>query len=1081
MGWPLSQDYNEVIQSPGDCFADLDLRSGAPLCNALGLPLPCSGNFADVYPILSPPRKWAVKCFTREVRGLRERYTKISEYLAQLNLPFLIECRFLDQGILVRGQWYPVVKMQWIEGQTLNDFVREQAGSPPLLQTLAAIWRKMDSRLREGRLAHGDLQHGNVLLVRGKQAGSLAVRLVDYDGMCVPALEQMKSAEVGHPNYQHPQRLREGAYGPLMDRFADLAIYTALRAMVAGGRRLWQRFDNGDNLLFTQADFEEPAKSELFQELARSPEADVRKLAGALQEAARGPVEAVPTLDAVVGPRPGTGVQPAPAGSVTTSPTVAPPPVAAPEADSVPDWGLADVGEPDTRPKRRRQRARQRSPWPIVFGVGGVLLGVVVGTWIAVTLMSTPTSKSVASRPAGPAPHKPTPTEKTSPDASLAVWDKLQVAVLPLDSGAGSPGRSPVPSRTGQESAFREVKVRYALEVARGGPEALQPVARKALMKARSSQPGGELRFGALVVSRDLAALVGDVPLALLSAELLAEEYAVDDWRVRAQALQSAARRSELQQVVAESAVAIAESALSADSFDAASDLLAIATTAAGNTKDARLGIQIMERAVQCRQQKQALQKVKPALAELADHPRSSAANREAGTWYGCWKGDWDRALPLLAQADGAWKAAAVADLAQPTTAAEKKAVGDRWWDLAEEEAGHVQAGLRAHAADWYQDALAGLPEVVKGDVEARLAELAEETAHVDLLQLIDVNRAPSVGLWTRDNKGLLSPSPPFTDQSLIEAPYVPPPEYRLTLQAERIDGPDALLVGTVVQERQSRVLLDGWPKPPNLGRSGLEWIDNRRAPDNETRRDGLLLARDQLTEVVVTVRKGEVQVLVNGKELFTFKGDPARLSLPIGRFPAHPAALWLGTWEGVFRVRKWEVLPLSGRGRRLPYPPRLQPVKNGTYVSDLPRKGGSVGANTDIGVNGELGYLGAAWDSRIKVNWRHYTKGISTHGRSKENSYVAYQLDGKFKKLSGAVAVSDSAFVLERPGPASPLVFSVWTDGTEAWKSRGLQKWKETDSFDIDVTGVQRLELRVNCPNESWAHSVWLDPVLER
>ena len=72
MGWPLSQDYNEAVQSPGRNFADPDLCQGKAITNALGLPMPCSGNFADVYQIVCPDgSRWAVKCFTREVPGLR--------------------------------------------------------------------------------------------------------------------------------------------------------------------------------------------------------------------------------------------------------------------------------------------------------------------------------------------------------------------------------------------------------------------------------------------------------------------------------------------------------------------------------------------------------------------------------------------------------------------------------------------------------------------------------------------------------------------------------------------------------------------------------------------------------------------------------------------------------------------------------------------------------------------------------------------------------------------------------------------------------------------------------------------------
>src|SRR5439155_15642980 len=113
MAWPLSQDYNEAIQSPATNFADADLRRGTAVVNTLGLPMPFSGNFADVYEVDCPDGgRWAVKCFTREVLGLRERYQEISRHLRQARLSFTVDFTYLDQGIRVGGQWYPVLKMQ---------------------------------------------------------------------------------------------------------------------------------------------------------------------------------------------------------------------------------------------------------------------------------------------------------------------------------------------------------------------------------------------------------------------------------------------------------------------------------------------------------------------------------------------------------------------------------------------------------------------------------------------------------------------------------------------------------------------------------------------------------------------------------------------------------------------------------------------------------------------------------------------------------------------------------------------------------------------------------------------------------
>src|SRR5262249_48353209 len=213
MGWPLSQDYNEAVQAPKASFADPDLKGGQVVPGPIGLPLPRSGNFADVYQVTGPDgRAWAVKCFTRSVAGLRERYQKIDDHLRTARLPFTVGFQFLADGIRIKSQWYPVLKMEWVEGLPLNDFVRQNFGRPEHLRALLGMWVRLCKRLPDARIAHADLQHGNVLLVPGATANKLKLRLIDYDGMWVPAPAGKPARGAGHPASQPPDRARERAY-----------------------------------------------------------------------------------------------------------------------------------------------------------------------------------------------------------------------------------------------------------------------------------------------------------------------------------------------------------------------------------------------------------------------------------------------------------------------------------------------------------------------------------------------------------------------------------------------------------------------------------------------------------------------------------------------------------------------------------------------------------------------------------------------------------------------------------------------------------------------------------------------------
>jgi hypothetical protein len=333
------------------------------------LPVPCSGNFADVYEVRNATRAWAVKCFTREVAGLRQRYREISAFLGKDRLRFAVDFQYLDQGIRVRGQWYPVLKMDWVEGLLLNEFVRQHLDRPATLDALADLWARLARRLRRAGVAHGDLQHGNVLLVPGSEAGALALKLIDYDGMVVPALARVPSGEVGHPAYQHPQRLREGTYNAEVDRFPMLVIYVALRALVAGGRALWDRYDTGDNLLFRQQDLQAPGKSALFYELLKVGDPSVRLLAEQLIDAARKPLEQTPLLQELIA---SLRSPPAAGGGKSTVPGVAE--AAETAAAPAPTW--CDSSQLDGQPEPKWKGI---TPFWIALAGTVALLAVVVG------------------------------------------------------------------------------------------------------------------------------------------------------------------------------------------------------------------------------------------------------------------------------------------------------------------------------------------------------------------------------------------------------------------------------------------------------------------------------------------------------------------------------------------------------------------------------------------------------------------------------------------------------------------------------------------------------------------------------
>ncbi len=289
MAWPTPQDYNEAVQNPRHAFSDPDLQSGTPETTVLGLPRPITGNFASVYRFHCGSRSWAVRCFWRERDDMQQRYAAISQHLSAAALPYTVQFEYQAEGVRIRGKWYPILKMEWQEGELLHEYLASHLQDSTALTALAEQWRHMVADLEAARTAHGDLQHGNVMMVHG------SLKLVDYDGMYVPALKGMGSHELGLQHYQHPERSAE-SFDERLDRFAAWVIYVSILAL-ARDPSLWEGTGAGDErLLFAQHDFRESGASPTFSLLVQSADPEVKAAAVTLRQASASHIGEVPAL-----------------------------------------------------------------------------------------------------------------------------------------------------------------------------------------------------------------------------------------------------------------------------------------------------------------------------------------------------------------------------------------------------------------------------------------------------------------------------------------------------------------------------------------------------------------------------------------------------------------------------------------------------------------------------------------------------------------------------------------------------------------------------------------------------------------
>jgi hypothetical protein len=301
MAWPTRAEFNAMLQNPRFAFRDKQLHCVEIERGAAGMPRARAGAFADVYRAIFPDQQSkAIRVFASNQPERLERYRAIHEHLSSQSLGFLVPFTYSDDGMRApNGKWYPLITMEWVKGDTLFDWLQKKAGANDgrSIGAISQSWRETVQGLHRAKIAHGDLQHANVMVT-----DSAEIKLVDYDGMCVPKIIGRKNEEIGVEPYQHPERNGNTQLSLSLDNFSSAFIYVGLKALSAEPR-LWQEFvvaPSYDKILFRKEDFDEPSRSALFSRLRRSPDGDVQRLATRLSELWRVRIDQVPFIDEIL-------------------------------------------------------------------------------------------------------------------------------------------------------------------------------------------------------------------------------------------------------------------------------------------------------------------------------------------------------------------------------------------------------------------------------------------------------------------------------------------------------------------------------------------------------------------------------------------------------------------------------------------------------------------------------------------------------------------------------------------------------------------------------------------------------------
>ena len=265
MNYPLISEYIESVKLAEDNFEELSYLR--PVLDADGQPVMSSGNFAVVFKMKDERdgKLYAVRCFHRDQEGRAESYRLIEEELKDVESPYLVSFRYMDKELFVDSSQtdeteFPILLMDWVEGITLDKYLRENLDDQYALEMLAYRFSQLAQWLIPQPFAHGDLKPDNILV---REDGTLV--LVDYDGMYVPAMKGQKARELGSPDFRHPLRT-EDDFDEHIDDFPFVSILLSLKVVSIDTSSL-VKYGETDRLLLSERDYRDVSKSLMLKEI----------------------------------------------------------------------------------------------------------------------------------------------------------------------------------------------------------------------------------------------------------------------------------------------------------------------------------------------------------------------------------------------------------------------------------------------------------------------------------------------------------------------------------------------------------------------------------------------------------------------------------------------------------------------------------------------------------------------------------------------------------------------------------------------------------------------------------------------
>lgn len=198
------------------------LRDIEPMYDTYGELMLSAGHDSVVFNVRHCGKRKALKCYYEpsDLRGER------CEYASSECDNLLIHPRYFPGELWVNGTMTDVALYPWVEGRTLDWYIRRALHQQSQEQLTTLLFNVIDLCLRilKGEWRHGDFKSDNIIVTP-----SCEMVMVDCDALYAPTLPP--SGECGTPLWTHPTR--RANYNSHIDDYAIALMVVSLAALAA--------------------------------------------------------------------------------------------------------------------------------------------------------------------------------------------------------------------------------------------------------------------------------------------------------------------------------------------------------------------------------------------------------------------------------------------------------------------------------------------------------------------------------------------------------------------------------------------------------------------------------------------------------------------------------------------------------------------------------------------------------------------------------------------------------------------------------------------------------------------------------